>query len=232
MKTYAFTPLLAAALSALPIAIVATAPLLKPPSLETVLSEVPGKFVCPGLTNMSECAEVVGQRFHQQHPDVVTRENDASKIRLLDGRTINVSDADGPSEPMELVGSGRFLVMWESIAEDEGWTIVDRARGEVTHLLGYPLFSPGFTRFVVLRAAGMQPATLAIFGMGPGGVQLQYECDWIGIWDPSNPRWRGENTVTFTVLWRSEEFGEVERRIPAALRRRNDSWRFEGGAQR
>lgn len=195
------------------------------------ITQVEGKFVCPGVNNQQECAIQHEEAFLQKNSAIAAREESGWKIKLLDGQDFRIADENKRYNLLELAVRGRFLAIRQQWYEGNTWQLLDRKTGVLTQISGYPLFSLNMTKFVAASEdldAQYSATVLDVYGVDASGVKLEFR----GItaehatWAPRKVKWRSETVVDFLHTTLTKETGDYHER-PASLRRTKLGWEIQ-----
>lgn len=195
------------------------------------ITQVEGKFVCPGVNNLQECAIQHEEAFLRKNNGLAVREESGWKIQLLDGQDFRIADENQRYNLLELAARGRFLVIRQQWYEGNSWQLLDRKTGILTEISGYPLFSPNLTKFVAASEdldAQYSATVLDVYSVDASGVKLEFR----GItaeyatWAPRKVKWRSETVVDFIHTTLTKETGDYHER-PASLQRTKLGWEIQ-----
>ncbi|MBX7199219.1 MAG: hypothetical protein K1X51_07555 [Rhodospirillaceae bacterium] len=194
------------------------------------ITQVEGKFVCPGVNNLQECAIQHEKVFLQKNKALAVRDESGWKVKLLDGQDFRIADEDRRYNLLELAAGGRFLAIRQQWYEGNTWQLLDRKTGVLTQISGYPLFSPSMTRFVAASEdldAQYSATVLDVYGIDANGVKLEFQ----GItgehpaWAPRKVKWRSETIVDFHQATLTQATGDYQER-PASLQLTASGWQI------
>lgn len=195
------------------------------------ITQVEGKFVCPGVDNQQECAIQHEEAFLRKNSAIAEREEGGWKIKLLDGQDFRIADENKRYNLMELAVGGRFLAIRQQWYEGNTWHLLDRKTGVLTQISGYPLFSPNMTKFVSASEdldAQYSATVLDVYRVDASGVKLEFR----GItaehatWAPRKVKWRSETVVDFIYTTLTKETGDYHEK-PASLQRTKLGWEIQ-----
>jgi hypothetical protein len=174
------------------------------PSYAIDLTPLPNILSCPELSNTHECAIHVESQLTANVPNIFSTDSGGFAIRMLDGTSQRLNDENDLMNIVDISPDKRFLVVREQFYEGNTWHIFDRQTGNLTHIGGYPLFSPNNLSFVAVEQdldAGYSPNRMAIYRVA-GGV-IEEESDLLSeddTWGPGFTSWIDNETVRFEMV--------------------------------
>jgi hypothetical protein len=195
------------------------------------ITEVEGKFECPGITNQQECAILIEKELLRANPQLAHRANAVLRIRLQNGSYFTIEDELERYNVIDVQAGGRFATVRQQFHEGNTWHVLDLRSGRLTETSGYPLFSPSGSKFVSASMdllAGYSATVLDVYVVTRYGVTRVFRGippDQVVVpWGPGRVRWLDDNTIAFMRTTSDASANESE--TPATLALRGGMWRI------
>lgn len=154
-------------------------------------------------------------------------------VTLAGGRTLILADDTTQGDTyVRHTYRGRvrgtpFHLVHQAFIEGQGYLLVHDTTGTTIRIDAPPIVSPDRQRFLTASMdleAAFDPTRLAVWRIEGDTAYTEWAIE-PDEWGPSDARWRGDDTVTFTANVRTGEAG-LTRPLAGRVARTGDAWRL------
>ena len=163
--------------------------------------------ICSNTENTFECARAVEKALVDIYPDIAARDNNVLYLKLINGKTVVLSDTTSNTGEEESVRYFSLIDYLEKekifLLEEQWWEggtyqLIDRRTGVMTEVMGPPVFSPKRDYFVTEFGdieSGYAANGLEIWTLSDKDELLKVFELYPDDWAPDSIRWISDNSL-------------------------------------